>query len=152
MRRPPRSPQEKLLSPGALIKSLLQGLVLFAASFGVYWFALQQASLDASVARAMGLAVIMLGNLFLVQVNSSHTDSFVKSFRRLIKDKVMWAINLGTLAGLALILYTPLSGVLKLSPLSPLQLLTCLGLAAAAVLWYEIVKWVKRMKKRAAQG
>ena len=150
MRRKPRDPDEKLVTPGALAKSLMQGLILFAASFGAYWFTLQQAPDSASVARAMGLAVIMLGNLMLVQVNSSHTDSFVHSFKQLLKDKVMWAINLGTLAGLALILYSPVSNVLKLSPLSLAQLAICLGLAAAAVLWYEIVKWLRRFKKRAA--
>lgn len=152
MRRKPRNPEEKLLTPGALVKSLLQGLILFAASFGAYWFALTQVPGDASVARAMGLAVIMIGNLLLVQVNSSHTDSLIHSFKQLLKDKVMWAINLGTLAGLALILYSPLNNVLKLAPLSLVQLAICVGLAAVAVLWYEIVKWIKRIKKRAAQG
>lgn len=152
MRRKPRNPEEKLLTPGALVKSLLQGLILFAASFGAYWFALTQVPGDASVARAMGLAVIMTGNLLLVQVNSSHTDSLIHSFKQLLKDKVMWAISLGTLAGLALILYSPLNNVLKLAPLSLVQLAICVGLAAVAVLWFEIVKWIKRIKKRAAQG
>ena len=152
MRRKPRDPEEKLLTPGALAKSLLQGLILFAASFGAYWFTLQQNPDNASAARGMGLAVIMLSNLLLVQVNSSRVDSFVHTFKQLLKDKVMWAINLGTLAGLALILYSPLSNVLKLAPLSLVQLAICLGLAAAAVLWYEVVKWVNRLKKRAAKG
>lgn len=31
---------------------------------------------------------------------------------KLIKDKVMWTVNLGTIGGLMLILYTPLSGFL----------------------------------------
>lgn len=145
MCRKPRRPEEKILSPGMLAKSLLQGLALFALSFGVYWF---MQPLNPTVARSMGLAVIILGNLLLVQVNSSRTDSFIHSFKLLMKDKVMWAIIIGTIAGLALILYTPLSGVLKLSPLSLLQITVCIGLAAAAVLWYEIVKWILRIKKR----
>jgi Ca2+-transporting ATPase len=149
MRRPPRDPNAKLLSAGALAKSLLQGLLLFAASFGAYWFALPA---GAAIARAMGLAVIMLGNLLLVQVNSSHTDSIARSIKRLAKDKVMWAINIGTLAGLALILYSPLNGILKLAPLSLAQLGICVGLAAVSVLWYEAVKWIKRMKKHARKS
>jgi Ca2+-transporting ATPase len=149
MRRPPRDPNAKLLSAGALAKSLLQGLLLFAASFGAYWFALPA---GAAIARAMGLAVIMLGNLLLVQVNSSHTDSIAHSIKRLAKDKVMWAIILGTLAGLALILYSPLNGVLKLAPLSLPQLAICVGLSAVSVLWYEAVKWIKRMRKRARRS
>jgi Ca2+-transporting ATPase len=148
MRRPPRDPGEKLLTTGTLVKSVLQGLAVFAASFGVYFTVLGNTPENAPLARAMGLAVLMLANLFLVQVNSAHSASIFKSIKLLIKDKVMWAVNLGTLAGLMLILYTPLSGILKLAPMSFVQLLICLGIAAASVLWYEIVKWVIRRKER----
>ena len=55
----------------------------------------------------------------------------------------MMAANLGTIAGLLLILYTPLSGVLKLAPLSISQLLLAAEIACVAVLWYEIVKFIK---------
>ena len=58
--------------------------------------------------------------------------------------KSMWAILLGTLLGLGLILYSPLSGFLKLSPLSGGQVLLSVGLACASVLWYEAVKAVQR--------
>ena len=92
----------------------------------------------------MGLGVIMLANLFLVQVNSSDRDFAYHSVRRLIKDGVMWAVNLGTLALLGVILYSPLSVYLKLAPLSAGQLLTAFGLAGASVLWYEGVKLVKK--------
>lgn len=56
----------------------------------------------------------------------------------------MWAVNAGTLALLGLILYTPLSGVLKLAPLPLHLLLGALGLAAVSVLWYELVKRFRR--------
>ncbi len=148
MLRRPRDPKEKMITFGALSKSLLQGLILFAASFGAYWFTLYQNPDSAPTARAMGLVAIILGNLLLVQVNSSNTDSFVHTFKRLLKDKVMWATNIGTLVVLALILYTPLSNTLKLSPLSFGKFAACFCLAAAAVLWYEIVKWIKRKNKR----
>ena len=90
----------------------------------------------------MGLAVIMLANLFLVQVNSSNYDFAIQSITRLAKDKVMWAVNIGTIAGLLLILYTPLCGFLKLAPLSAGQFYLAVGIAAVSVLWYEIVKLI----------
>lgn len=144
MERPPCRAGEKLLTASLLFKSVLQGLVIFAASFGAYFVTLGGNADNAPVARSLGLAVIMLANLFLVQVNSSEHDFAYHSARRLLKDGVMWAINLGTLILLAVILYTPLAGYLKLAPLSPLQLLLALGLSALSVLWYEIVKLVKR--------
>lgn len=147
MERKPRDPKEKLLNAKLLIKSVLQGLVIFGASFGVYYFILSGNSNNASLARTMGLAVIMLSNLFLVQVNSSDRDLIFRSIRRLAKDKVMWAVNIFTIIGLLVILYTPLNGYLKLSPLTSVQFFSAAGIAAASVLWYEAVKLFKKIMK-----
>ncbi len=149
MKRPPRDPGEKLLTAKNLTKSILQGLFVFAASFGTYYAILSQNPLNAPLARTMGIAIIMLANLFLVQVNCSNYDYVFRSLGQLIKDKVIWAVHIGTFAGLLLILYTPLSAFLKLAPLSLGQFFAALGIAAASVLWYELVKAVKHMKKNA---
>lgn len=148
MERKPRDPKEKLLTPRILIKSVIQGLVIFAASFGTYLTVLAGNEANAPVARTMGLAIIMLSNLLLVQVNSSECDFAFRSVIRLAKDKVMWGVNIFTIIGLAAILYTPLAEFLKLAPLSATQLLTAVGIAVAAVLWYEIVKLVKKLVGR----
>jgi len=63
-----------------------------------------------------------------------------------VKDKVMWAVNLGTLAMLGIILYSPLNGLLKLAPLSASLLLKAVIIAFIAVFWFELVKLVKRQK------
>ena len=148
MERAPRNPNEKILNAGELLKSLLQGVAIFAASFGTYFAVLQQnPHTGAPVARAMGLAVIFLSNLLLVQVNSSNTDFVFQSFRRLMKDRVMWAITVGTVLGLILILYTPVSEFLKLAPLTGLQFLSIIGISIVAVLWYEFVKLMMHIKR-----
>ncbi|MEA4920729.1 MAG: cation-translocating P-type ATPase [Clostridiaceae bacterium] len=147
MERRPRDPKEKLLTGKLLAKSILQGIVLFAASFGAYFIMLDENTANASVARSMGLAIIMLANLFLVQVNSSDNDFAFRTAARLVKDPVMWVVNLGTLILLGVILYTPLSVYLKLAPLSGAQALIAFGLAAASVLWYELVKLARRISK-----
>jgi Ca2+-transporting ATPase len=144
MERAPRKPEEKILTAGLLTKSILQGIAIFAASFGTYFILLQQKPINAALARTMGLVIIMLSNLFLVQVNSSDYDYAIHSIFRLAKDKVMWAITLGTLLGIFIILYTPLNIFLKLAPLSFAQFSLAALIAAAAVLWYEIVKFAKK--------
>ena len=143
MERKPRNPKEKLLNAKTLFKSVTQGMMVFAASFGAYFYMLSQNPDNASAARSMGLAVIMLANLFLVQVNSSETDFVAVSIKRLANDKVMWAVNILTLLGLLIILYTPLNVFLKLYPLSAGQFFMSLGLAAISVLWYEVVKLIR---------
>ena len=147
MERSPRTPRARLVGAGALLKSVLQGLTLFAASFGAYTFTLAPDFSNAPAARAMGLAVLLLANLLLVHANSSDTDSILVSLRRLAKDKVMWAVTLLTLALLLAMLYTPLGRALLLAPLSAAQLGAAALLAGASVLWVEVVKWVKRRRK-----
>ncbi|UOO37029.1 cation-translocating P-type ATPase [Oscillospiraceae bacterium CM] len=151
MDRPPRSPQEKLLTGRGLLKSIIQGLVILAASFGAFYMTLLSAPGKAAEARAIGLVVLMLANLFLVFVNSSECDHFLASARRMAGDKIVWASQLGVLLMIAVILYTPLNTLLKLAPLSPRSLLLALALAAMSVLWYEIVKLLKRRRKNAGE-
>jgi len=145
MDRPPRNPKENIINAKILTKSILQGFIIFAASFGTYFYMLAGNSENAPIARAMGLAIIMLSNLFLVQVNSSDRDFAFMSMIRLAKDKVMWAVNIFTVVGLCAILYTPINSFLKLEALSAAQFFTCLGIAAVSVLWYELVKLVKKL-------
>jgi Ca2+-transporting ATPase len=148
MERPPRNPQEKLLTFRTVFKSVIQGLVIFGASFGTYFIILNRWPDNAPLARAMGFSIIVLANILLIQVNSSNTEFAYQSFARLFRDKVMWAGALGTLAGLLLVLYTPLGALVKMAPLSAGQLLTAAGIASASVVWYEAVKLVKFIRKR----
>ena len=143
MERSPRNPFEKLLTAKILFKSVMQGLVIFGASFGTYFAFLNQSPDNAPLARAMGLTIILLANLLLVQVNSSNSEFAIKSFIQLIGDKVMWGVSLGTILGLLVILYTPMCSFLKLAPLSLSQGLLAVVIAVASVIWYELIKVVK---------
>jgi Ca2+-transporting ATPase len=148
MDRGPRNPKEKMLTTSILTKSILQGLILFGASFGTYYYMLLNNTDNAPLARAMGLSIIVIGNLFLVLVNSSCHDFVYQSLKRLAKDKVMWMVLAGTITMLTVILYTPLSGFLKLTALAPGKLFTVIGIAAIAVFWYEIVKLIKLLARK----
>ena len=148
MDRPPRSLREGILTLQALLKSVIQGVVISFASFGTY-FAVMGSGGGAPLARAMGLSIIMLANLFLVLVNSSESDSVFQSFGRLSGDNVMKAVLLGTIGGLIAILYSPLSGVLRLAPLSALQFMEVAAISAISVFWYEAVKLIKSGRSKA---
>lgn len=148
MDRPPRNRSEKILTVKMLLKSALQGIVIFLASFGTYFTVLAQNPGNAPTARAMGLSIILLANLLLVQVNSSDNDLAIKSFFYLIKDKIMWMVSLTTIAGLLIILYTPLCSFLKLAPLTLNQFIIVVGIAVVSVIWYEFVKIFNFILKR----
>ena len=148
MERAPRNPKEKLLTIRTLFKSVMQGVMIFGASFGTYFVFLNKNPENALVARSMGLTIILLANILLVQVNSSDSEFAVKSFIKLIKDKVMWGISLVTIAGVFIILYTPVCDFLKLAPLSLKQLALTITIAVASVIWYELIKLIKYIKRR----
>lgn len=148
MDRAPRNTKEKLLDGGILFKSILQGLVVFASSFLSYYFILDKNPANAPVARSVGLAIIMLSNLFLVQVNSSEYDFAFTSCKRLAKDKIMWSVNIGTALMLGIILYSPLNNFLKLAPLSFRLMLQSGIIAIVSVFWYELVKLYKKVKNK----
>ncbi|MGL4607443.1 MAG: cation-translocating P-type ATPase, partial [Eubacteriaceae bacterium] len=141
MVRPPRNPNEKILTKERLIKSVFQGLVIFGASFGSYVYFLNQG--DPSLGRTLGLVIIILSNLLLVQVNSSDIDYAYHSFKKLSRDKVIWIVNIGTILGLIVIVYTPVNQFLKLCPLTMTNL--CLGIVIAflSVGWFEVVKAIR---------
>jgi len=148
MKRKPRDTKENILNRRTLIKSVIQGLVIFAASFGMYVFTLNNNPENVEVARSMGIVIIILSNLFLVQVNSSERDSALYSISRLRKDKVMWAVCALTILLVGIILYTPAKEFLKMASLSGNQILTVIVVSAVSVFWYEIVKGFKRIKQK----
>lgn len=137
---------ENILTLKVLIKSLIQGLVLFFASFGVYYIHLKNFPTEANIARSMGLAIIMISNILLVQVNSSNNMLMFKSVISLKKDPVMWITIIGTVLGLVIILYSPLASILSLAPLSFRQIGIVIITSMIAVLWYEIVKVFNKNK------
>ncbi|MBV7389622.1 cation-translocating P-type ATPase [Enterococcus sp. ALS3] len=143
MDRPPRDPKESILSRGLLFKSVLQGLFIFLASFLVYYFTLQQDPSNDELARTMGLAVLIVANLFLVQVNSSNHLFGIQTFVKLIHDKVIWLILGGTILVLLALIYSPINGFLDLAPLSLSQLGVCAILGMVSVCWYDLVKLIR---------
>jgi len=146
MDRKPRSPDEKILTIKTLLKSVIQGIVVFCAAFGVYYIILYNNSNNATLARTMGLTIIIFANIFLVQVNSSEHEFAMHSIRKLIRDKVIWISNLGTIFGIMVILYSPIHEFLKLEPLTIEQLLISVSISIVSVFWYECVKLVKNNK------
>lgn len=148
MDRPPRNPSEKLLTAKMLTKSILQGVAVFGASFAVYYQGILMGPDNARVARTMGLSIIFIANVLLVLVNSSERELAFKTLISQAHDRIMWTVILGTFAALGVMLYTPLSSMLKLAPLSFSQMLLVLGVSFASVMWYELVKIYRYLKSR----
>lgn len=146
MLKKPRNPKESLVTASLLWKSILQGMIMFLASFITYYY-IMNTSKDPILARSMGISIIILSNIFLVLVNCSLQESLIKSIKKLAKDKVMWIALLAIITLLSLALYSPLHTFLKLTPLSLSQLVLVCLTSFVSVCWYEVIKWINRKRR-----
>lgn len=105
MKRKLRNINENIANIGTLIKIIIQGLIIFASSFNVYYYNLKVLN-NPLLAGIMSLLIIMFSNIFFVQVNSSNYDYVYEVIRKLLKDKVMLGVNIMIALGIILITYS----------------------------------------------
>ena len=141
---PPRRVNCNLVSKGLLFKSIMQGIILFIASFGLYYFYFKQAN-DVQTARSLGLLTLFLGNILLVNVNASDHEYAIHSFKKLCKDRVLCGINLTTIAIILCCIYTPLNIILKLDSLTIKELILGMAISFISVFWVELLKLFKNI-------
>ncbi|MBX5465567.1 MAG: HAD-IC family P-type ATPase, partial [Clostridia bacterium] len=155
MRRPPRPPEAPLVDARLLGQALALGGTLLAATLLVDLVALRQ-GLGEATARSMGLATLLLGNVLLVLSMSSERRPLLAGLLGRPSDgagpagenpagrRSRWVLAAGTLLLLAAGLYVPsLRPALGTAPLEARGLLVA-GAAAAATLWWEGVKRLRR--------
>ena len=147
MSRLPRNSKEPILKFKLLVKSLLQGLLIALGSYLSYYYFISN-DYDSSIARTIGLVIIILSNLFLVLINSSETESTFKLFKTLIKDKVFVTINVVTILVLVLMVYTNLNSILLLSPLNVYQVIYVIFVSIIVTFVFEVYKYIKVLVKK----
>ena len=143
MNRPPRKIKEKLLDKSTIMKSIIQGIIIFLVSFITYYIYQEK---DIYLARTLGLIIIILSNIFLVQVNASNQEYAYKNLSKFFKDKLLLIITSIIIVGIIFITYTDISKVLKLTSLSISNLTITIILSFISVYWYELVKLIKNYK------
>ena len=139
----PRNPNAKLLSKGLMLKSTLQGLILFITVFLWYYLLLEVTS-NGEIARTAGFFVLVLSNINLILVNCSDKESIVRSWNKIRKDKGILLVNLLTITITTLLIYTPIHSFFAFSPLPLKILIISILLSFLSVGWYEIVKLFQR--------
>ena len=126
-----------------LMTSIIQGLAITIGSLSVYQYAVSE-NFNESVTRTMVFMVLIFANIFLTLINRSFYYSILTTLR--YKNNLVPLIITITLALAALLLFVPpLTAFLKFETLSVYQLGISLLAAGISVLWYELVKWNKRI-------
>ena len=105
MNRPPRNPNNPFFGKKSILKSALQGLLLFGLTMGVYLYSKYQNHTEAEI-RAIVFAALIIGTLSLILTNLSKTRPFYEAFTE--KSTAIFAILITSLLLLFLILYIPI--------------------------------------------
>ncbi len=146
MKRPPRDPHEPMFGQHALLVGMLQGIGALAMALLIFGLA-QYWHLTEPATRAMTFTTLILANLGLIFANRSPSASVLASLRT--PNPALWWVIGGTLLLLVLVLTVPMvRDPFDFSPLSPLELLWCLLASIASLLWFEVVKIVKRREDK----
>ena len=129
-----------------LATSVVQGLVITLGALSIYQYAVVQ-GFNESVTRTMVFLVLIFANIFLTLVNRSFYFSILTTLK--YKNNLVSLIIGITITLTALLLFVPsLTTFFQFEILHLGQLLLCFLAGSVSVLWYEIVKWGKRRKKR----
>lgn len=127
-----------------LVTSIIQGLVITLGSLSVYQYAVFE-GYNESVTRTMVFMVLISSNIFLTLVNRSFYYSIWTTLK--YKNNLVPLIIGITLILSALLLFVPpLTRFFQFETLNTNQLSIVVIAGMISVLWYEIVKGIKRAK------
>jgi Ca2+-transporting ATPase len=127
MARPPRRPDEALLSGAFLGRILFYAALITAATLGAFVWALDAAPDRAGTVAFMTLALAQTAHLG----NARSESAVLRPRRALANPYAIGAVLLTVALQLLAILFTPLADLLQLTPLGTTEWLVCAGGAIA---------------------
>jgi len=141
MSRPPRDPRERLFSLKSIGLALVQGATALGACVAVYLLARPGHGDDA--ARALTFVTLVVSFLAIILTNRSWTQSILGSLGN--PNKALWWVLGGTITFLALVLILPATRRLfHFAPIHGLDLGMACAAGFASILWFEVLKAVRR--------
>ena len=142
MRRAPRDPSTPLFDAGTVAQALVQGLSVLAIVLAILVIAVGNGHTRED-ARTLAFTTLVVANIGLILTNRSWSHTLISILRR--PNKAFWWVVCGAAALLGAAIYTPfLRSVFHFEPLHLMDIALCLSAGAASVLWFELVKRLKR--------
>ncbi len=126
-----------------LTTSIVQGLMITAGTLIAYLYSVHE-GFGESITRTMVFTVLISANISLTFVNRSFHYSLLTTLK--YKNNLVFFIIGSTILFSTILLYVkPLSHFFEFESLNPTQLLISIGIGFIFVIWYEAVKWKKRI-------
>ncbi|MDO6472546.1 cation-translocating P-type ATPase [Maribacter sp. 1_MG-2023] len=128
-----------------LFTSVLQGLAITIGALVIYQYTVV-VGFSENTTRTMVFMVLIVANIFLTLVNRSFYYSIFTTLKYK-NNLVPLIIGLTIILTLAMLYVPALTRFFEFEKLSMSQLGTTIIVGAVSVLWFELVKWIKRAKK-----
>lgn len=139
MKEKPRKITEPIVTKNIVIKSILQGLVIFIAFFGSYYY-LIKAGLSQNFATTFSFTILVLSNIFVVYVLQS-SELSIRNLIADLKDKTILMINSVIIIMLLLLIYMPFfNKVVGTTSLKITDLLLAIFISLLATFSFDIFK------------
>lgn len=144
MLQKPRPFTSTFFNAKELTTSIIQGLMITAGSLTVYQYAVYQGS-NESLTRTMVFTVLIAANIFLTLVNRSFYYSVFSTMK--YRNNLVLLIICITIALLGILLFAqPLTRFFEFESLNLIQLSISIGIGFLSVIWFEAIKWRKRIR------
>ena len=142
MSQKPRPFTDTFFNWKELSTSIIQGLVITLGTLFVYQYAVY-CSYNEATTRTMVFTCLVTANIFLTLSNRSFYYSIITTIQ--YKNNLIPIITATTIVITGLLLYVPpLTRFFKFEHIDGLQLVLSIGVGFIVVIWYEVVKIVKR--------
>ncbi|SFW85207.1 cation-translocating P-type ATPase [Chitinophaga sancti] len=142
MKLPPQRKMKELLSSGEILISSLLGITITAGTMILFYFYLPR--LPLAEVRTIIFVTLLFANVFLTFSNRSFNRSILHTMR--IQNPLYAWLLLFVTVSIAAILFIPqVISFYDQAMLSPLRILTCLGMAFVSIAWFEVYKLIKSL-------
>ncbi|WP_259015429.1 cation-translocating P-type ATPase [Emticicia fluvialis] len=131
-----------------LSTSIGQGLVITLGTLCAYVYAVQNGYSEA-LTRTMVFTVLITANIFLTLINRSFYYSILTTLRYK-NNLVLFIVSITTFLVMLMLYLKPVTVFFGFQSLNAYQLMLAMLTGFISVIWFEIVKWFKRMSKNRA--
>lgn len=129
-----------------LTTSIVQGLMITVGTLLVYQYAVYH-GFNEHVTRTMVFTTLIASNIFLTLVNRSFHYSIFTTMKYK-NNLVLLIIGITVLISGVIVYVEPMTGFFDFEPLTLSQLSTSILAGFLFVLWFEAVKWYRRIQTR----
>ncbi len=144
MLQKPRPFSTTFFNAKELTTSILQGLVITVGILIAYQYAVANGYAQ-NTTRSMVFTTLIAANIFLTLVNRSFYYSMITTFKY-TNNLVLLIIGITLAVTAALLFIKPFAIFFQFEALSLMQMLISVILGCVSVVWFEVVKWIRRKK------